>query len=152
VELSDSFRVGAPASEVWELFWDFPRLASCLPGCDAIEVIDDSNLKARVGQKIGPFKVAMDLKLTIVEVTPGRRIVAMGGGGDRMGNRLKINHASLEVEAISLVETQVSYNLNFTLFGKLGTLGYPVVKRKVEEMRSEFTRRMIDALQSSRTA
>ena len=152
MELRDSFRVDTPSSRVWELFWDFPRLASCLPGCEAIEVIDDSNFKAKVKQKVGPFQVAMELMMTIVDVTQGRQIVAVGSGSDRRGNRLKIIRASLAVDPISPGETQVSYDMNFTLFGRLGTLGYGVIKRKVGEMQTEFTRCITAALENSQEA
>lgn len=147
MELSDSFTVGSPASKVWELLWDFPRLASCMPGCEEIEAIDESNFKARVKQSVGPFRVEMDISLSIQEATPEERIVVTGSGGDRRGNSLKITRALLEMAPISPEETQVSYSIDFTLFGKLATLGYPMVKRKARDLAVEFSKRISSALE-----
>ncbi len=147
MELSDSFTVESPASKVWELLWDFPRLASCMPGCEEVEALDESNFKARVKQSVGPFRVEMDINFTIQEATPEERILVTGSGGDRRGNSLKINRAMLEMAPVSPKETQISYSIDFTLFGKLATLGYPMVKRKSRDVAIEFTRRISDALE-----
>ena len=149
MELADTFRVAAPSHRVWALLWDLPRLAACVPGCEEIVALDESRFRARVKQSVGPFQLAMDLSLSIQEVTPERRMVVVGGGADRRGNRLTVHQASLEVEPLSPEETQVSYQVDLTLFGKLATLGYPVVKRKTQEMQTEFTRRIIAALASA---
>jgi carbon monoxide dehydrogenase subunit G len=149
MELTDRFRVQASNSKVWELLWDLPRLASCLPGCESIEAIDDTTYRAHVKQSVGPFKVAMDMDVSLQEVTPERRIVMAGGGDDRKGTRLKLNRAELEVEPVSDSESEVSYTMDLTLFGRMATLGYPVVKRKAGEMREEFTRRIVAELTDS---
>jgi uncharacterized protein len=149
MELSDTFRVQASNSKVWELLWDLPRLAACLPGCEGIEEIDESTYRAHVKQSVGPFKVAMAMDISLQEVTPERRIVMAGGGDDRKGTRLKLNRAELEVAPVSDSESEVSYVMDITLFGRMATLGYPVVKRKAGEMREEFTRRIVAELTGS---
>ena len=146
MDLKDTFTVEAPSEQVWALFWDFPKLAACLPGCESIERIDDSNFKAQVAQKVGPFKIALDMKLTLDEVQENKSVTFSGGGSDKRGNNLKIGRAALELNPVSASETSVSYDMDFTLFGKLGTLGNSIVKRKVEEMRGEFTRRLKEAV------
>ena len=146
MELSDTFRVQASNSKVWELLWDLPRLAACLPGCESIEAIDDTTYRAHVKQSVGPFKVAMDMDVSLQEVTPERRIVMSGGGDDRKGTRLKLNRVELNVAPVSDSESEVSYTMDLTLFGRMATLGYPVVKRKAGEMRQEFTRRIVAEL------
>ena len=143
MELADTFRVQASNSKVWELLWDLPRLAACLPGCEGIEEIDETTYRAHIKQSVGPFKVAMAMDIIIQEVTPKSRIVMAGGGDDRKGTRLKLNRAELEVAPVSDTESEVSYTMDVTLFGRMATLGYPVVKRKAGEMREEFTRRIV---------
>lgn len=140
MELRDSFAVRASAEEAWAFFWDLPRVARCLPGCERIEAAGDSAYRARMVQKVGPFQVAMDVDLGVDEVEPGRRIVFSGGGQDRMGNRLRISKLALELSAPAAERTEISYEFEFNLFGKLAALGNSVVKRKSEEARAEFSR------------
>jgi len=140
VEVTDHFRVQATGAKVWELFWDLPRVAKCLPGCESIEAVDDKTYRAHMVQKVGPFQVAMDLDLSVQEVVEGSHVVVAGGGKDRMGNTLKLNKLSLELVPASETETDISYGMDFNLYGRLATLGNSMVKRKAEETRVEFSK------------
>ena len=140
MEVTDHFRVQATGAKVWELFWDLPRVAKCLPGCESIEAVDDKTYRAHMVQKVGPFQVAMDLDLSVQEVVEGSRVVVAGGGKDRMGNTLKLNKLSLELVPASETETDISYGMDFNLYGRLATLGNSMVKRKAEETRVEFSK------------
>ena len=148
MELTDHFTVKATSAQVWELFFDLPRIARCLPGCEEIHQIDATTYRARLVQKVGPFQVAMDLNLKIDEVVEGERVVVTGGGKDRMGNTMKLNRLSLELAPRSDTETDVSYSMDFNLFGRIATLGSAMVKRKAEETTAEFSRRIAVALEA----
>ncbi len=149
MELTDEFTVRASLAEVWAFFWDFQRLAKCIPGCERIESRDDRNYRARLVQRVGPFQVGMDLDLTVQDVAPEQRVLVSGGGKDRMGNRLNITRFLVEVRSAGGVETIVSYTLDFNLYGRLATLGSSVIKRKSEEVKVEFTRCVTQQLEGA---
>jgi len=151
LELTDSFTVVAPVATVWEVLWDFPRLAACLPGCDQIERSGDNSYRARMRQAIGPFRLEMDLTLTVVELAPGQRIAFTGWGADRQGNRLKLSRAVIQLTPTATGGTEVGYAADFNLLGKLATLGYPIVKRKAKELGSEFGQRLEEIIVGGRT-
>ncbi|MDA0799126.1 MAG: SRPBCC domain-containing protein [Chloroflexi bacterium] len=148
MELADRFDVPSTPDQVWALFWDLPRVAMCLPGCESIEAVDDTAYKARMVQKVGPFQIAMDIDLTIDEMHEGKQVVVSGSGKDRMGNRLKLSKLSLDIEEGSS-GMGVAYTIDFTLYGKLAALGSSVIKRKAEDIRVEFTKRIIAELANS---
>lgn len=150
MELSDSFVVDAPVSQVWQVLWDFPRLAASLPGCEHIERVDDTTYKSKMRQSVGPFRLELDLSLTVVESVPEQRIVFTGGGADRQGNRLKLERASIELEPVT-GGTRVTYAADFNLSGKLATLGYPMVKRKARDLGVEFGKRLEKIITGGRT-
>lgn len=137
-------------SHVWDVLWDFPRLASSLPGCEQIEQVDANTYKSKLRQSVGPFRLELDLSLTVVESVPEQRIVFSGGGADRQGNRLKLERASIELEPVK-DGTRVTYAANFNLSGKLATLGYPMVKRKVRDLGVEFGQRLEEIITGGRT-
>ena len=147
MELRDQFQVRASADDVWGLFWDLPRIAKCLPGCEDIQAIDDTHYQARIVQKVGPFQLAMDLDLSVQEVVEGERVVVAGGGRDRMGNMLKLTRLSLELQPGEGDQTTITYLMDFNLYGRLASLGSSVIKRKAEEKRAEFTKRIIAELE-----
>ena len=147
MDLSDNFKVSAYPSEVWVLFWDLPRVARCLPGCEDIQTLDDGTYRARIVQRVGPFRFAMDIDLAVEELVEAKRVVVTGGGQDRMGNRLRLNRLMLELDEAQ-DGTEVRYTIDFALFGRLAALGSSVVKRKAEETRREFSRRIAAELGS----
>ena len=146
MQVSDSITVNAPLAESWGFIWDIERLAACLPGCESIARAGDDSYKLRMVQRVGPFKVDMDVRMTVQEVEEGRRVVASGDGRDKMGNRLQIGRLAAEVAESPGGGTQLSYEVEFNLYGKLAALGNAAVKRKVEETRAALTDNIRQAL------
>ena len=146
MELTDRFTVSADSATVWALFWDLPRIAGLLPGCESVDAIDERHYRAHVAQKVGPFKVSMDVDIEVLESEVEKRVVVKGGGHDRLGNRLSLNRIALELAPAGGGVTEISYSMDFNLYGRMATLGSSVVKRKTEEMRVEFTRAIIEEL------
>lgn len=147
MNLTDTFTVSAPPSEVWALFWDLPRVARCLPGCEDIQALGDGAYRAQMVQKVGPFQVTMGLDLAVKEFVETKRVVVAGGGQDRMGNRLRLDELSLDLEETK-GGSEVHYTIDFSLTGRLVALGSSVVKRKAEEIRREFSKRIAAELGS----
>ena len=146
MDLTDRFAVKASPGEAWAFFWDLPRVARCLPGCESIEAAGEGAYRARMTQRVGPFRVSMDMEMRVDEAEEGSRVVVSGSGKDKMGNRLHINRLALELGEPSPGQTEVSYAMAFNLYGRLATLGNTAVKRKAEEIRAEFSRRIAEEL------
>ncbi len=142
MEVADNFVVNAAPAEAWDFFWDLSKVAKCLPGCESIAKLSDTSYKLHMVQKVGPFKVGMDVNMTVGEVEEGRRVVVRGEGKDRMGNRLQINRLATEIAEDPTGGTQVSYLMDFNLYGKIASIGNAAVKRKIEETRAEFSSRI----------
>ena len=146
MELTDQFAVKASPAEAWAFFWDLPRVARCIPGCESIESIGEGAYRSRMTQRVGPFRVSMDMEMRVDEAAEGRRVVVSGSGKDKMGNRLHINRLALEIGEPSGGQTEVAYAMDFNLYGRLATLGATAVKRKAEEIRGDFSRRIAEEL------
>jgi len=65
-------------------------------------------------------------------------LVATGQGKESAGTVLRIPAAVLELESLGEEKTRLSYEIEFSLMGKLGTLGYPMLKHKAGEMSKKF--------------
>ncbi|MCY4582580.1 MAG: SRPBCC domain-containing protein [Chloroflexi bacterium] len=146
MELTDRFEVSASPAEAWAFLWNLPRVAKCLPGCESIEDAGGGAYRARMTQRVGPFKVTLDLEMRVDEAEEGQRVVVSGNGKDRMGNRLHVNRLALELSEPSQGWTELTYAMDFNLYGRLATLGNTAVKRKSEEIRAEFSRRIAEEL------
>ena len=52
--VEDEFTVDAPVERVWSVLKDIPRVASCIPGAEITDVVDDRTYRAKVSLKVGP--------------------------------------------------------------------------------------------------
>ena len=138
MDFSHSLIIDAPAQRVWSLLRDPHSIAPAIPGFQALEVIDDDNFSVQISQRIGPFRVKFDLRMPITEIVDLKLIRATGQGAEAGGGFLKVPSAVGEMASLGDGKTELSFNIEFTLLGKLGAMGYPLVKRKAGEMAQVF--------------
>lgn len=138
MKISDSLVVDFPIQHVWDLLQDPHRSAAAMPGVESLEVVDDTTFNVSVAQRVGPFRAQFQLTMTLTEVDPPHRLVATGQGKEAGGSLLKVSSAVIELEALAQDQTRLSFDIDFTLLGKLGTLGYPVIKHKAGQMSQSF--------------
>src|SRR5690348_2468734 len=72
--------IAAPAERVWETLMDPHQVGPCMPGFQAIEVVDAQTFKARVGVGIAAIKATFTLDVKMVDLDPPRRATATAHG------------------------------------------------------------------------
>ena len=147
MEFSHRLTVDAPAKRVWSLLRDPLSIAPAIPGFQSLDVIDDDNFSVQIAQRIGPFRARFDLRMTLTEVVDLKLIRATGQGTEAGGGLLKVPSAVVEMASLGDGKTELSFNIEFTLLGKLGAMGYPSVKRKAGEMARLFGENLKERLE-----
>jgi hypothetical protein len=147
MDFSYSLIVYAPVQRIWSLLRDPHSIALAIPGFQALEVIDDDNFSVQISQHIGPFRARFDLRMTISEIVDLKLIRATGQGAEAGGGFLKLPSAVVEMVSLGDGKTELSFNIEFTLLGKLGAMGYPLVKRKAGEMAQVFGENLRERLE-----
>ena len=138
MDFSHSLIIDAPAQRVWSLLRDPHSIAPAIPGFQALEVIDDDNFSVQISQPIGLFRSRFHLRMTITEIVDLKLIRATGQGAEAGGGFLKVPSAVVEMASLGDGKTELSFNIEFTLLGKLGAMGYPLVNRKAGEIAQVF--------------
>ena len=138
MKISGVLEVDYPIERVWNLLQDPTRSVAAMPGVQSVEVIDDGTFTAVVAQRVGPFRVQFKLNMSLTETDPPHRLVASGQGKESGGSLLKVPSAVIELVELDEELTRLSFEIDFSLMGKLGTLGYPVVKHKASDMARVF--------------
>jgi carbon monoxide dehydrogenase subunit G len=138
MDFSHSLIVDAPPEKVWSLLRDPNNIAPAIPGFQSLNVVDSDNFSVQIAQRIGPFRARFDLRMTLTEVVELKLIRATGQGSEAGGGLLKVPSAVVEMESLEDGKTALSFAIEFTLLGKLGAMGYPLVKRKAGEMAELF--------------
>ena len=128
MEFENTFVVGAPMEEVWDLLLDVERIAPCMPGAQVLEQTGDDAYKVAVKVKLGPMTMNYKGDVEIVEKDDGSHQATMrakakearGQGTASANMRMALRPAEGGTEASILTEMQMS--------GKAAAMGQGVIK------------------------
>ena len=59
MEFDNTLDVPLPPAEAWTLLLDIKRIATCIPGAELTEVVDDATYKGKVAVRIGPVALSL---------------------------------------------------------------------------------------------
>jgi carbon monoxide dehydrogenase subunit G len=59
MEFDNTLDVPLPPAEAWKLLLDIKRIASCIPGAELTEVVDDVSYKGKVAVRLGPVALSL---------------------------------------------------------------------------------------------
>ncbi len=146
--MEGQFRLRAPIKKVWDFLLDPGTLASCIPGTEKMEAIDDKTYESVVKQKVGPISVRLKFTTTLTEVEPPRHIKAIGRGADITKAGTFTQETTVNLTEISKDEVEVSYSSNVSLVGRLATFGERIMRAKAKSVGEEFTKNLQERLKS----
>jgi len=146
--IEGKFTLKAPIQKVWNSLLDPVTLASCIPGTEKMEVIDDKTYESVVKQKVGPISVKLKFTTTLTEVEPPRYIKAVGRGADITKAGTFTQETKVNLTEVSNDEVEVSYSSNVSLVGRLATFGERIMRAKAKSVGEEFTKNLQEKLKS----
>jgi carbon monoxide dehydrogenase subunit G len=134
----DRFTVQAPVERVWAFLRDPQQVGPCIPGTERIDVIDDRHYHVVAGARVSFLSVSFAMKVAVTEIEEPVRLVSVAEGMDsRIKERVKLT-STLTLEPKGSAATEVGYTIDLTVFGKLASLGFSVIKGKARQMATDF--------------
>ena len=81
--MSGEYQLPVPRETVWEKLNDAETLKACIPGCEQLDKVSDTEFQAVATTKIGPVKAKFKGKVTLSDLDPpnGYKISGQGDGG-----------------------------------------------------------------------
>jgi carbon monoxide dehydrogenase subunit G len=142
LNLSENLELAAAPDDVWKVLRDTPRLAGLLPGVESVKALDEAGMEAyaaTVHDKIGPFKVTLNLEIRVVEAAEPSLLKASlkgldSGGANRVSGSLQV---ALEPLAVGN-GSGMRFEANVEVLGKLATLGAIPMRRRTAQLFAEF--------------
>jgi len=138
MRLTGQFVVQADRPAVFASLNDPQFFASCLEGVRDLNEVDPAHYTAVLETKIAYMKFKFAVEVEIEGAEPPIRVIAKGEGKPMgvVGRLTSLAVANLEETKEGY--TQVSYEIDVSLAGKLGSIGQPVLKSKAKEMEKTF--------------
>jgi len=136
MDLTGSYTIPAQRSDVWNALNDPNILRECIPGCETLSMLSETEFAATVVAKIGPLKARFAGRVELSEIDPNSsyRIHGEGSGGvagfAKGGARVH-----LQGDGDSTVLT---YEIEAQIGGKLAQLGSRLIKGVVNSLAEKF--------------
>ncbi len=145
--ITSSFRVNASLKRLWEFLLDPEALLSCMPGCQSVERVSETVYRARVKVKVSYITFSATTETTITKLEPPHRLESSTRGEDSsLASSLRVE-SCLELTPVGDA-TEVRYEMDVSLWGRLGALGESVFRGKAAELGAEFARRLAARLEA----
>jgi uncharacterized protein len=83
MDMTGTQRINAPREAVYAALNDTEVLKQCIPGCESIEKLTDTQMRSTVTLKVGPVKASFKGLVTLSDLDPpnGYTITGEGSGG-----------------------------------------------------------------------
>ncbi len=150
MDMSGERRISAPREKVWAALNDPAVLKAAIPGCETMEKLSDTELKATASVKIGPISAKFAGRVNLLDLDPpnGYRIEGEGQGG--VAGFAK-GGASVRLVADGR-DTILSYDVKANVGGKIAQLGARLIDATAKQMADAFFDRFAAQVATAETS
>jgi hypothetical protein len=152
MRIEDRFTVGAARERVWVAITDPAVVTPCVPGCQGVTVVSPTLYKAQIRVQLGPIKADFNLDVELVAQTPPEEVCSRTRG-EEGGRASSLSAESvLRLVALGDNETEVIYQSEVSVVGRLGKFGLGIMKKKAESLGRDFASAFRERVETSATA
>ena len=136
MEMTGEFRIPAPRQRVWEGLNDPEVLKQCIPGCQALEKVSDTEFNGRVIASVGPVRATFGGKVTLSDLNPPQSYTISGEGSGGVagfakgGAKVNLAEDGAATVLTCAVQAQVG--------GKLAQVGSRLIDGVARKMANDF--------------
>jgi hypothetical protein len=147
VKVTEEFVIAESQQTLWEFFEQLDQVAGCVPGVEAVTVIDADNSRVRVTQSLGPMTATFDVKMRITDRDPGRsmQFTAVGRSVKGAAGNVRATHV-VRLEQSGEGSTRVQLEGDVALGGMLGSVGQKVVAKQAAAVTQSFAQALQERL------
>jgi hypothetical protein len=125
-----------PQGKVWEALNDPEVLKACIPGCEKVEKLSDSDYRVLMTATVGPVKAKFTGKMSITDANPPNRYtLTFEGTGGAAGFAKGGAQVVLAPDGSS---TRLTYTASATVGGKLAQVGSRLIDGIARKTAEEF--------------
>ena len=148
MKIEGEFTMKAPIQKVWDFLLAPGTLASCIPGAEKMEPVDDKTWEGTVKQKVGPIGVKLNFTQTLTELDPPNHVKAVGRGSAVGGAGTFSQETIVDMKEIGGGEVEIAYSSNVSMVGRLATFGERIMRAKVNKTGEQFIQNLQNKLKS----
>ncbi|HEX2651029.1 MAG TPA: carbon monoxide dehydrogenase subunit G [Burkholderiales bacterium] len=137
MEMTGEQRIPASQAETWQALNDPEVLKECVPGCEAIDRVSDSEYAVQMTARVGPVSAKFKGKLTLSNMKPPRSYsIAFEGQGGVAG--FAKGSADVTLTPDGADATRLGYQVKANVGGKLAQIGSRLVDAAAQKVANDF--------------
>ena len=136
MDMSGEERIPATRETVWKALNDVDVLKQCIPGCETLEKVSDTDMKARVRLKVGPVAATFAGNVTLSDLDPPNSYRISGEGQGGVAGYAK--GGALVRLLDDGAGTLLKYDAKADVGGKLAQLGGRLIDSTAKKLAGEF--------------
>ena len=136
MDIKGEYRIEAPREKVFAALNDAEVLKACIPGCESLDKLSDTEMTAKVRLRIGPVSAAFSGKVTLSDIDPpnGYRIAGEGQGG--------VAGFAKGGAVVKLADddggTVLTYDVDAQVGGKIAQVGARLISGTAKKLADQF--------------
>lgn len=136
MEIKGEYKIAAPRDKVFAALNDPAVLKACIPGCESLDKVSDTEMKAKVRLRIGPVSASFTGKVTLSDIDPpnGYKITGEGQGGAAGFAK----GGAVVALADDAGATTLTYNVDAQVGGKIAQVGARLIDGTAKKLADEF--------------
>jgi carbon monoxide dehydrogenase subunit G len=137
MDMNGQERIDAPVETVWSALNNPEILKECIPGCEALEKLSDTEMTATVVLKIGPVKARFQGNVTLTHLNPPHSYTISGEGKGGIAGFAK-GGADVTLASDGADATVLSYAVKADVGGKIAQLGGRLIDSTSKKLAAQF--------------
>jgi uncharacterized protein len=136
MDMTGEMFIPARRDRVWAALNDTEILKACIPGCESLESVSPTEMKAKAAVKLGPIAAKFAGGVTLSEIDPPNGYTISGEGSGGVAGFAKGG------AKVSLADqddgTMLRYTVNAQVGGKIAQLGARLIDSTAKSMAGQF--------------
>ena len=137
MDITGEYTIPATRQQVWDALNDTNVLKQCVPGCEEMEKVSDTEFTAKITAKIGAVRAKLKGKVELSEMDPPNSYTISGSGQGGVAGFAK-GGAKVTLSDAPGGGTLLTYHAQADLGGKLAAVGSRVIQGVVKKMADDF--------------
>ena len=139
MDLSGEVVIPAGRAAVWQALNDPDVLKACIPGCEELVRLGETEFAARVVSRVGPVSARFAGKVSLSDIIPQQSYVISGQGQGGVAGFAK-GEAKVSLQDEEAGGTRLRYEAKAEVGGKLASLGSRMIQGVASKTAEDFFR------------
>ena len=139
MEFAQRFEVPLAREAVWDIVMDVHRVTQCIDGVERLEIKSPDAFEGTLAVKMGPVRLAFEGTVTVTSRARDQWSASlMAAAKDRKAGGGFTAELTIELVELGPDLTGLDLRLSTSLTGRIGQLGRPLIKKRVERILENF--------------